>query len=303
MHYYKWNITKGPTVSEVNRRTLPPQERKETLILPYVFNYNCSYRCAFCVQSREDKPPVVAKDARSVVDDIEALNSKHNTEYMRFYNNAFNLSTSFVREFCNLVLERGLKFYWSDCARFNNLTEEMVDLLYRSGCRKLVFGLDTASKKISKLIDKRLNLEQARQVLGWCHARGIWAELEIIVGLPYEQEEDFEDTYCFVQENMQKGYITGFHLNRYFVIPCSLLGSKPEQYGIRLHCSPDGYEKLLKRSAEILIALTAPQGDTISIPPRQYQILRYSELTGRTVEQIVEETEDKFKRMRSLMQR
>ncbi len=299
-HFYRWPIALGPRVSESNRRVLPPGAKKETLFIPYIFNYNCTYRCAFCVQSREDKSPVASRDARSVVDDLAALTAEYDSQYVRFYNNAFNLSPSFVREFCTLVIERGLSFYWSDCARFNNLTEEMVDLLYRAGCRKLVFGLDTASPKIAKLIDKQLDLEQVRRVLRWCHERGIWAEVEIIVGLPYETEEDFQETYVFLQENIAKGYITGFHLNRYFVIPSSLLGSKPENYGIRLHSSPDGYAEMLQRSAQILTTLTAPQ-DQATVPPYPYQLWRYSELNGRTIEQLQAETEDKFGRMRKLM--
>ncbi|AET69219.1 Fe-S oxidoreductase [Desulfosporosinus orientis DSM 765] len=301
VQFYQWPIYLNPVVSEMNRRRLAKEERKETLFIPYAFNNNCTYRCAFCVQSREDRPGPAAKSAREVVDDIEALLSEYNTEHIRFYNNAFNLSTSFVREFCHLVLERGLTFYWSDCARFNNLTPELIDLLYRSGCRKLVFGLDTASEKIAKLIDKRLDLDQASRVLRWCRERGIWTEVEVIVGLPYEGEDEFQETYAFVQENLEQGNLSGFHLNRYYVVPCSLLGSKPEQYGIRLHCFPQGYEKMLRRSAEILIVLTAPRGETINTPPYSYQLWRYSEVNGRTVEQLIAETEDKFRRMRSLM--
>ena len=135
LHFYKWPMARGLTASEINRRRLPVEDRKETLFVPHIFNYHCPYQCAFCVQSREDKPPAVFKDARSVVDDIEALTNEYDSEYIH---------------------------YWSDCARFNNLTEELVDLLYRAGCRKLLFGLDTASERVLKLIDKRLDLQQAR---------------------------------------------------------------------------------------------------------------------------------------------
>ena len=301
VHYYQWPVYLNPVVSELNRRRLAEEERKETLFIPYVFNNHCTYRCAFCVQSREDRPGVVTKKAREVVDDIEALLTEYHTEHIRFYNNAFNLSVSFVKEFCHLVWERGLKFYWSDCARFNNLTPELIDLLYRSGCRKLVFGLDTASEKIAQLIDKRLDLEQAHRVLRWCRERGIWTEVEVIVGLPHEGEAEFQETYDFVRENLEQGNLNGFHVNRYYIVPSSLLGSKPEQYGIRLHCPPEGYEKMLRRSAEILMALTAPRGETINNPPYSYQLWRYSEVNGRAVEQLTEETEEKFRRMRGLV--
>lgn len=73
-------------------------------------------------------------------------------------------------------------------------------------------------------------------------------------------------TSSFIQESLRRGRLAGFHLNRYYIVPCSLLGSKPEQYGIRLHCAPRGYEKLLQRNAEILVALTAPTDGIIKKP-------------------------------------
>lgn len=301
IQFYKWPVAHTAMVSERNRRLLPPESRKESLFIPYIFNYDCTYRCAFCVQSGSERRLPTVRDARSVVDDLVTLTSEYQTEYLRFYNNAFNLSASFVREFCQLVSDRRLRFYWSDCARVNGLTGELVDMLYEAGCRKLVFGLDTASKKIGKLIDKRIDLDHARQVLRWCHERGIWTEVEVIVGLPYECEDDFQETFSFVQENLANGHLTGFHVNRYFVVPSSLLGRKPEQYGIKLHSSPCGYEEMLRRSAEMLAALTAPPGERPMSSPYPFQLLKYSEVAGRTVEQITTETGEKFRRMRSLV--
>ena len=70
-------------------------------------------------------------------------------------------------------------------------------MLYESGCRKLVFGFETGSNKLLNLFDKKLDLEHAVNVMRWCKEAGIWADIEVIVGLPYELEEDFQDTVRF----------------------------------------------------------------------------------------------------------
>ena len=72
-------------------------------------------------------------------------------------------------------------------------------------------------------------------------------------------------------------------------------------YGIRIHRSPDEYDKILQRSAEILAAFMVPHGDAGSALLQPYHIWRYSEPAGRSVERIVEETEVKFRRMLVLM--
>jgi radical SAM superfamily enzyme YgiQ (UPF0313 family) len=298
MNFFKWGFPHTLTASEVNRSRLKPEERKESLFIPYIFNYNCPFKCAFCVQSRKDKSTVASKAASEVVADIQFLSEKYATPYFYFFNNTFNYSKTFAQDFCRRVIDRGLEIYWSDCARFNNMDEKLVRLLYEAGCRKLVFGFETGSRKILDLIDKRLDLDHARNVLQWCHEAGIWAEVEVIVGLPYEFEEDFAETFSFIEEHITKKYITGFQLNKYFVVPVSLLGQHPEKYGIRLVKVKNRIEKLLERSKDNFLTTTNATREKISAS--NFQLYRYKEQDGRSVEQIIKETESKAKRLHAL---
>jgi hypothetical protein len=119
---------------------LPPFLKREALVLPFYFNHGCVFNCAFCVQSREDWSPFVSMKAEAAVKDLKALSERHGTPYVRFFNNAFNLSGRFVREFCDAAEREGLHIRFSDCGRFNGLTREDAFRLYGAGCRKLVFG-------------------------------------------------------------------------------------------------------------------------------------------------------------------
>lgn len=293
IHYYKWPFIHSFTASDVNRKKLPKRDQKEVLILPYIFNYNCPFSCAFCVQSRKDKPKLASKDALSVVNDLEALSHDYQTNFFYFFNNAFNHSLEFTKDFCRLVIERGLEIYWSDCARFNNLTKDLVTLLYQAGCRKLVFGFESGSEKILKLIDKRLDLQHARNVLGWCREVGIWAEVEVIVGLPYEFEEDFQATYTFIDEAIKEKTITNFQLNKYFVVPVSLIARFPEKYGVELIRIRGSYEKLVEKSRESFI-------EDKHTRSTNFQVYRFNEINGRFYRQIIKDTESKARRMEKL---
>ena len=301
LNYYKWPIHLNTKVSERNRRTLPSEKKEEKLFLSYYFNSNCSYSCAFCVQSREDALPPKCKKAEEVVNDIELLINQYDTKYFRFYNNVFNYSVSFIKEFCNEVNKKNLEFYWSDCARFNNLTKDLVEMMSKAGCKKLIFGLDSASEKIVKIIDKKIDFNHVKEVLNWCKEFGIWVEVEVITGLPYEGEEEFLESYNFLKHNLKEKLITGFHLNSYYIVPDSLLGKYPEKYGIEILTSDDGYKKMLERSFEILKVLTAENGVANKSPLYAYRALSFNEINGRMAKEIILETEDKFKRLRQLL--
>lgn len=290
IHILKWPQPYPLTASAINRVSLPLEERMETLVMPYIFNYNCPYSCAFCVQSGDDKKKIVAKTVEIILDEIETLMQKYGTKFFYFYNNTFNYTKNFVIEFCEGVQQRGLNFYWSDCARFNNLDYDLIKMLFDSGCRKLVFGFETGSEKLLKMYDKRLDLKHAEKVLKWCKDVGIWADIEVIVGLPHEIEEDFLCTVEFIQKNRQ--LINHFTMNRYFVVPDSLIGMHPSDYGIKLVRTRNRYEAMLKMNYRYFV-----EGSKSGAGAMNFQIYRYSEINGRAHNEIVAETDDKIHRL------
>lgn len=290
VHVLKWPQPYPLMASSVNRATLSDGEKKEVLVIPYIFNYNCPFHCAFCVQSGEDKKKIVVKPTEVILDEIEALMQKYESNFFYFYNNTFNYTPKFVREFCEGIQRRGIKIYWSDCARFNNLNKELVNMLYEAGCRKLVFGFETGSDKLLQLFDKQLNLEHAENVLQWCKDAGIWADIEVIIGLPYEFEEDYKETEAFIRKN--RNLINHFAMNRYFVVPDSLIGRHPERYGIKLVRVKKRYDALLNMNYQCFV-----EGKQVRSGASNFQVYRYSELDGRSHSEIVAHTNDKLKRL------
>jgi len=290
--FYKWMMPFNIKVSKYNRKRNDIQ-KKEVLFIPYTFNYYCPYNCAFCEQSNEKKKMPLSISASQAFNDICFLQKKYDSNYFVFLNNTFNYKRSFVTEFCNLILDNNIEIYWSDCARFNGLTKELLVLMYKAGCRKLVFGIESASPKILKYVNKKLDLELAESVLTWCYEIGIWAELEVIVGLPFEIEEDFQATYRFLIKNKEK--INFFHLNCFYIYPGSLIDVYPEKYGIERLDTSD-YDTILKNDKEVYFN----QGDVnVNISP--LYVNTFNEIGGRNYQQIVAETSAKHKRMIDLL--
>jgi radical SAM superfamily enzyme YgiQ (UPF0313 family) len=262
------------------------------LVAPYVFNYNCPYSCAFCTESLE-RTKLVHATVDQVIGDMAALSEKYQTPYFYLFNNYFNLRNGFVEEFASRVVLHGVELNWSDCARFNGLTYERLELLAASGCRKLTFGLETASSTMLKIIDKRVRLAEAERVLRWCKEVGIWADLEIITGMPHEDEDAFAETTDFLERNAE--YINYFNVNRYFVAPKSLMGARPEAYGMRLRKFPDAYQRLLDANYQWL-------ADDLPFfkKPVNFRVYEFDEIGGRGAEQLAADIGPKIARLNAI---
>ncbi|GGM20743.1 hypothetical protein GCM10011608_01660 [Micromonospora sonchi] len=262
------------------------------LVVPYVFNYNCPYSCAFCTESLE-RTKLVHATVDEVVGHMAALSEKYDTPYFFLFNNYFNLVNGFVEEFSSRAVLNGVELNWSDCGRFNSLTYERLAMLADAGCRKLTFGLETASTKMLKIIDKRVKLAEAERVLRWCKEVGIWADLEIITGMPHEDAENFAETTDFLERNAE--YINYFNVNRYFVAPKSLMGARPEAYGMRLRKFPDAAQRLLDANYRWL----ADDLDW-SYKPQNFRVYEFDEIDGRSAEQLADDIGPKIAKLNAI---
>jgi radical SAM superfamily enzyme YgiQ (UPF0313 family) len=246
---------------------------RRKLVIPYAFNHNCPYRCAFCWESDVDKGNVVLGDVRKVVDDIRYLSDKYQSKYFMFLNNAFNSSPAFADKWCDAIVKEGIEIYWSDCGRFNNITLDRLMAMRESGCQKIVFGLETASRKLSRFIDKRLDLDHSERVLRWCKQAGIRVDLEVIVGLPYESEDEFGETLEYVRRNSE--FINYMSINQYYVLPNSLIGRYPDKYGIKIVGSLT-YDQILETNRRMFVEGT-----------NNFRVHRYVETNnGRTADEV-----------------
>ena len=70
-----------------------------------------------------------------------------------------------------------------------------------SGCYKLTFGLETGSQKTLKFIRKtQQDLQEAKRIIEYCNKIGIWTHSPFIIGFPYEERADMEETMRYAEE-------------------------------------------------------------------------------------------------------
>ena len=63
--------------------------------------------------------------------------------------------------------------------------------------------MESASLKLRKLVNKDISIADVEQILKWSHEAGIYNAIEIIAGLPHEEDEDIEATVEFLKRNRQ----------------------------------------------------------------------------------------------------
>jgi anaerobic magnesium-protoporphyrin IX monomethyl ester cyclase len=205
-------------------------KKYSTFCLPIPTGRGCVNACSFCSESRTWKP-YRSYPADRLVDDIERCMKQYGVVSFIFIASVFNGDHALVRSICEAIIEKKLKIRWTANARLaDELDASLLELMAKSGCYCLVFGMESASDDILKLMRKRSTSEIAARIANDCFRFGIRLSTNIVVGFPGETEADFDFTYNFIQENARG--LSTINVTKCQLAPGSSIYSQPKKYGI-----------------------------------------------------------------------
>jgi radical SAM superfamily enzyme YgiQ (UPF0313 family) len=197
------------------------------LLLPYMFVDGCCFKCAFC--PRSELPFLALNDVETVVKELGHYVKTYDTKTFFFLNSSINPTYKYAESFADMVLGEGLDIRWTDCANFKHLDKRLLKKLRDAGAVRLVYGIESASRKMLDYVGKPIDISRAQTLLRQSHELGIWNEIELIAGMPYENEQDIRNTIRFVRQNSK--FVNFFYLNT-FILKGSRMLARPDEYGI-----------------------------------------------------------------------
>jgi len=141
-----------------------------------------------------------------VLDEIEQIIGL-GFDRMNIADDLFASDTSRVKEICNGIKERNLKFAWSAFARVDTVNQEMFDAMAAAGCDSISFGVESGCAEMLKRVRKGIKLEQAENAVRMCKEAGMVAHASFMVGLPGETKDTLQRTDAFARSlNILYGY-------------------------------------------------------------------------------------------------
>jgi len=153
----------------------------------------CPFRCTYCYNSgfhhgyRGDFSP------ERIVSQIEHLQKNYKTKFIRFFEDNFTYKRERLRELCQLIIDKKIKFKW-DCEARADLSEEEVSLMARAGCISVGLGIETGSARMLSFLKKGVKLDRVEKTFWLFVKYKIAPRLYIMEGLPTETLEDFNLT-------------------------------------------------------------------------------------------------------------
>jgi len=153
----------------------------------------CPYSCKWCSRAvygtsyRRRSPKLVA-------DEIEWLQQHYTFDMVWFVDDVFTINHKWLKEFVDEIKERNIQVAYEIITRADRVTEEVVQLLKESGCYRVWIGAESGSQKIIDAMDRRVKVEQVRDMIRLVKTYGMEAGTFIMLGYPGEDESDIKET-------------------------------------------------------------------------------------------------------------
>jgi hypothetical protein len=138
-----------------------------------------------------------------------------------------------MKAFALELLKRNLTITWWTNIRFEkNFTQDLCYLLKASGCIAVSGGLEVASDRLLKLIDKGVTVEQVAQVTRNFTEANIMVHSYLMYGYPTQTVQETVDSLEMVRQLFELGIIQSGFWHQFALTAHSPVGLHPEEYGV-----------------------------------------------------------------------
>jgi len=196
-------------------------------------------KCSFCDVSLDYISRYDGVAATTLVDRIEAIIDETGQTGFHFVDEA--APPKALKALAQELLARRRAISWWGNIRFEkSFTPELCRLLADSGCIAISGGLEVASDRLLKLMNKGVSVEQVARVTHGFSKAGILVHAYLMYGFPTQTVQDTVDALEYVRQLFEAGCIQSGFFHRFACTVHSPVGQRPEEYGVALAPLPPG---------------------------------------------------------------
>lgn len=196
--------------------------------------HGCYWRqCHFCDVSLDYIGRFEDQAADQIIDKIQSIVQETGETGFHFVDEAAPPKT--LLALAKRLLERNVQIsFWGNVRFEKSFTPEVTERLAAAGCIAVSGGLEVASDRLLKLMNKGVTVEQVARVTKAFTDAGILVHAYLMYGFPTQTEAETIDALERVRQLFVEGCITSAYWHRFSATMHSPIGRDPERFGIKI---------------------------------------------------------------------
>lgn len=192
----------------------------------------CPFACTFCSTKTFWGRKYRLKSPKRIVEEIQSIHDTFGKTQFKLSHDMFTMNRNKVMETCELIQKLDFAVEWGCSARTDCIDKELLDVMADAGMKSIFFGIETGSPRMQQLINKKLKLDSAIELMEHLENRGVEYVASFIFGFPEETEEDLSQTIALIAK------ILALKKSRVQTHLCTFMGGTELSQVYKSHMTP-----------------------------------------------------------------
>jgi radical SAM superfamily enzyme YgiQ (UPF0313 family) len=192
-----------------------------------LFTRGCCFKCHFCANLVQSIPRV--RSPSNIIKELEYLKREYGIQGVVIRDDTI-ISPHYETSKKTLIAIGECNIKWRGNCRANGVPLNIIKLAKQSGCVSLATGIESVYQPTLNNINKRLNIEKAKEFFVMLKEEGIGIRINLIFGLPGEPPDIVQKTIKFIEEVNPSSVF----LSILIPIPGSEIFENPSKFGMKI---------------------------------------------------------------------
>ncbi|MBU4210210.1 B12-binding domain-containing radical SAM protein [Patescibacteria group bacterium] len=162
-----------------------------------IVSRGCPGRCTMCQPTLDliFGRPARFRSPENVVGEIRELIEKYKIKSIIFWDDTLTANVKWLEKFSNLLIRKKINIDWWCYSRVNNINDDILEIMKRSGCKMICFGVESGCQRIlNEVMRKGTTVKQNIKAVSLCRKHGILVNANVMIGSPTETLKEVKMT-------------------------------------------------------------------------------------------------------------
>lgn len=213
---------------------LLPEAFVRTIAVSLVASRGCAYQCTYCGESLFWGNKVRRVPVDNIIEEMKMLSNKYDNYPVGFEDSMFHMQSSYFYDFCAKLENVKVNPNIYLLSRVDTINDQGIEAMMRAGFKNIILGVESASPKVLKMMNKRISPERAEQACRKSAEKGLIIGTFWITGHPGDTPEEAELTIRAIDDYYRKGITHTTEVALFVPYPGTPVYNEPEKHGVEI---------------------------------------------------------------------
>lgn len=225
----------------LNYELLPNLSIKESYV-HILLSRGCPYSCNYCVERKFWGNKVRLMKIEKIIEELKILNEDYNVTSIGLEDSLFDMRSKYFLDFLKKIAKENFDLMFYLLSRADTLTDNGLKLAKKANIHSVFIGIESASSKVLKLMNKQITFKQAVRACKKIRNRKMNVGTFWIVGHPGDNPKEALISLKSMEHLLKNDLTQYCEISIFVPYPGTPFFENPEKYGVKiLTCSWENY--------------------------------------------------------------